>query len=247
MLEIRGSENCDQVLKEEIYKVIHDSSLNEKHDCNDVIINFINANCVNIMQNPKLGDANFAMSSTCCNEHDWGDSSYDLENLFKLHDEYVCDNIESGLGRVSTLGKNNPTYLDSVQSCEIFDKSGFGEVMSLVNVNPTILEECQLCMHVDHVENILCDIYFVEFAYDPTCNYYERGKYGRINFHDNKLPLVMLKLLLFLSASLHMLVFACLYNLFAYKMPMHRNYVRLRCVCHVFHDALFALQFLSFM
>ena len=35
------------------------------------------------MQNPKLGDASFAMSSTCCNDHDWGDSSYDLENLFK--------------------------------------------------------------------------------------------------------------------------------------------------------------------
>ena len=36
-------------------------------------------------------------------------------------------------------------------------------------------------------------------------------------------------------------------NLFAYKMPMHRKYVRLRCVYHVFYDALFVLQFLSFM
>ena len=47
--------------------------------------------------------------------------------------------------------------------------------MTLVNVNPTILEECQLCMHVDRVEFFLCDSYFFEFAYDPTCNYYERG------------------------------------------------------------------------
>ena len=101
--------------------------------------------------------------------------------------------------------------------------------------------------YMDRVENILCDSYFVEFAYDPTCNYYERGKFGRRNFHDNKLPLVMLRLLLFLSASLHMLFFACYDNLFAYKMPMHRKYVRLRCVCHVFHDSLFVLQFLSFM
>ena len=245
LLEIRESENCD----EEIYEEIHDSSLNKKHDCNDVIINSLDVNCANNMQNPKLGDASFAMSTTCCNDHDWGDSSYDLENLFKPHDEYeidnnVCNNIESGFGRVSTL---DPTYLENVQSYEIFDKSGFGEVMTLVNVNPTILEECQLCMHVDHVENMLCDSYFVEFAYDPTCNYYERGKYGCRNFHVTKLPLVMLRLLLFLSASLHMLVFACLDNLFAYKMPMHRKYVRLRCVCHVFYDALFVLQFLSFM
>ena len=82
-LEIPESENCGEVLKEEIYEVIHDSSLNEKHDCNDVIINSINVNCVNDMKNPKLGDASFAMSTTCCNDHDWGDSSYDLENLFE--------------------------------------------------------------------------------------------------------------------------------------------------------------------
>ena len=58
LLEDHESENCDEVLNEEIYQVIHDSSLNEKHDCNDVIINSINVNCVNDMQNPKLGDAN---------------------------------------------------------------------------------------------------------------------------------------------------------------------------------------------
>ena len=62
--------------------------------------------------------------------------------------------------------------------------------------------------------------YFVEFAYDPTCNYYERGKYGCRNFHDNKLPLVMLRLLLFLSASLHMLVLLAL----IICLPM-------RCLC----------------
>ena len=105
--------------------------------------------------------------------------------------------------------------------------------MTLVNDNPTILEECQLRMHVDCVENILCDRYFVEFAYDPTCNYYERGKYGGRNFHVTKLPLVMLRLLLFLSASLHMLVFSCLDNLFAYKLTMHRKYVTQMCLSRV--------------
>ena len=95
---------------------------------------------------------------------------------------------------MSTL---DPTYLDNVQSYGSFDKSGFGEVMTLVNVNPTISEECQLCMHVDRVENILCDSYIVEYAYDPTCNYYESGKYGCRNFHVTKLRLVMLRLLFF--------------------------------------------------
>ena len=140
LLEIYESENCDEVLNEEICKVIHDSSLNEKHDCNDVIINSINVNCVSDMQNPKLGDACFAISTTYCNDHDQGDNaSYDLEISFKPHDEYLCDNIESGFGRV--LAKNNPTYLESVQSYEILDKSGLGEVMTLFDDNPTILEE----------------------------------------------------------------------------------------------------------
>ena len=135
MLENHECEYCDEVLEEEIYKVIHDSSLNEKYDCNDVIINSINVNCVNDMQNPKLGDANFDMSTTYCNDHDWGnDFSYDIENLFKPHDEYdICNIIESG----------------------------FGEVMTLVDDNPTIFEECQLCMHVDHEKNILWDSYIV--------------------------------------------------------------------------------------
>ena len=118
LLEIRESENCDEVL----YEVIHDRSLNKKHDCNDVIINSINVNCANNMQNPKLGDASFAMTTICCNDHDWGDFSYDLENLVKPHDEYeidnsVCDIVESGFGRVSTL---DPTYLENVQSYDFF-------------------------------------------------------------------------------------------------------------------------------
>ena len=119
--------------------------------------------------------------------------------------------------------------------------------MTLINDNPTILEECQLRMHVDRVENMLCDSYFVEFAYDPTFNYYEKGNYGCISFHVTKLPLFMMSLLSSHSSSLHMVDLGFLGNLFAYKMPMHTRYVRLKCVCHMFYDALFVLQFLSFM
>ena len=68
--------------------------------------------------------------------------------------------MESGFVRVSTL---DPTYLENIQSYEIFDKSGFGEVMTLVNVNRAILEECQLCIHVDRGKNMFCDSYIVEF------------------------------------------------------------------------------------
>ena len=66
LLEIRESENCDEVL----YEAIHDRSSNEKHDCNAVIINSLNVNCVNDMKNLKLGDASFAMTTIYCNDHD---------------------------------------------------------------------------------------------------------------------------------------------------------------------------------
>ena len=96
------------------------------------------------MQNSKIVYVNNSMSTTYLNAHDWGDNdAYDVENLFKPDDEYACDNTKSGFGRMSTLAKNDPTYLESVQSYEIFDVSGLGEVMTLFDDNPTILEECQ--------------------------------------------------------------------------------------------------------
>ena len=58
---------------------------------------------------------------------------------------------------MSTL---DPTYLENVQSYEVFDKSGFGEVMTLVNVNPTILEE----VSIDYDENKVA-------TYDDYCDY----------------------------------------------------------------------------
>ena len=117
--------------------------------------------------------------------------------------------------------------------------------MSLVDVNPTILEDYKTFMHVDHEEKILHDSYIVEFDYDPTRNYYERGKYCCRNFHVTKLPL--LRSLMFYSSTLHMLEISWLDNLFSFKIPMHRKYVRLKCVFHMLHDALFVFQLLSFM
>ena len=107
LLEMRESENRD----EEIYEVIHEGSLNENHDCNGFTINPISVNHVKNMQNPKVGDASLALSTTCCNNHDWGDDfSYDLENLFKPQDGYdICNIIESGFGEVMTLVDDNPT------------------------------------------------------------------------------------------------------------------------------------------
>ena len=80
LLEMRESENRD----EETYEVIHEGSLDEKHVCNGFTINSTSDNHAKDMQNPKLGDASFAMSTTYCNDHDWADSLMILKYYLSL-------------------------------------------------------------------------------------------------------------------------------------------------------------------
>ena len=58
-----------------------------------------------------------------------------------IYDDYID---ESGFGRVSTLGSNDPTILEDVESyCDNYE-SGFGEVMTLFSDESTILEEVSI-------------------------------------------------------------------------------------------------------
>jgi hypothetical protein len=88
----------------------------------------------------------------------------------------------------------------------------------------------------------LCDIYIVEFVHDATKNYYDKGKYGCWNFHITKTPLFILKVLKLLLFYLPMLVTICFFDLFSYKIPMHRKWVRLKCVSYFLLDALFCFN-----
>ena len=83
-------------------------------------------------------------------------------------------------------------------------------------------------MFVDHERHALSDSYIVEFVHDATENYYERGKCGCINFHFTKIPLFNMQVLKLLLFYLPMLVTMFSMDLFAYKIPMHRKWVRLK-------------------
>ena len=85
-------------------------------------------------------------------------------------------------------------------------------------------------MHVDHEKHVLCDNYIVEFVHDATESYYERRKYGCRSFQVTKTPLFMLKVLKLYLFHLSMLVALCFNNLFCYKIPLHRKWVRLKCI-----------------
>ena len=76
----------------------------------------------------------------------------------------------------------------------------------------------------------LCDGYVIEFSYDSTESYYERGKRGYINFYLMKFPLFLLKGLMLHLLYLPMFNAICSNDLFSYKMLMHRKRVRLKRV-----------------
>ena len=90
---------------------------------------------------------------------------------------------------------------------------------------------------LDHDKHALCDSYIVDFSHDAIENYYERGKYGCRNFHVTKTPLFLLKFLKLLLFYLPMIA-----SLFIYKIPMHRKWVRIKCVSYLLPYALFCFN-----
>ena len=86
--------------------------LYDEHDCNVVSMNSLNIHDANNMQSYKLGDAMF-------DEYDifsppsFDEQIYYDESMPPSYDDYID---ESGFGRVSTLGSNDPTILEGVES-----------------------------------------------------------------------------------------------------------------------------------
>ena len=159
--EYDGKENCAQVLEEELHRMLGIKYVNDEHYCNVVSMNSLNTHDANDMQSPKLGEAMFdeddifqnifAEINVCPK---LGDAMFNEDDIFSLpsfdmqscyddsmpptYDDYID---ESGFGRVSTLGSNDPTILEDVESYYDKYESGFGEVMTLFSDDSTILEE----------------------------------------------------------------------------------------------------------
>ena len=117
--------------------------------------------------------------------------------------------------------------------------------MSLKVLIPLFLSLIKNYMFVDHEKYAACDSYIVEFVHEATENYYERGKYGCRNLHGTKTPLYMLKILKLLLFYLLMLVTLFFMNLFVYKIPFHRKWVRLKSVSYLLLMLSFASTLIS--
>ena len=104
------------------------------------------------------------------------------DSMPPTYDDYI---YESGFGRVSTLGSNDPTILEDVESYNIYE-SGFGEVMTLFSNESTILEE----VSIDYDENKVA-------TYDDYCDETYAIKVVMIIF----IKFVMIVITLFLNIT----------------------------------------------
>ena len=139
-LENMDSDNCAQLLEEGFNKMFNVSPLNDEHDCNFVSMNSMNIHDANDMQSHKLGEAMFD-EDDIFSPPSFDEKIYFDDSMPPIYDDYID---ESGFGRVSTSGSNDPTILEGVESyCDNYE-SGFGEVMTLFNDESTILEEVSI-------------------------------------------------------------------------------------------------------
>ena len=155
----------------------------------------------------------------------------DYENKVAISDDY-CDDMYAIL--------NN----DNHETCR-HDFNFQSHDSYFVEFAPTIIHEKNFAyvesnknsMLVDHEKNALGAGYIVEFIHDAIGNYYEGGIYACRNCNNIKFPLYVLKVLKLCLFCPPMLVDYCSHKLFAHKIPMHRNWVRLKCASHMLHDA----------
>ena len=118
----------------------------------------------------------------------------------------------------------SPIYDDYNDDYECFTPTITKKDFTYVEINNNTF------MHVNHDKNALYDTYIVQFVYDGTEIYYERGKHVSKYLNNTMFPLFMLKVLMLHLLCLSMLLALFSNDLFSYKMPMHRKRVRLKCV-----------------
>ena len=119
-------ENCAQLLEEECIKMLGTISLYDEHYCNVVSMNSLDIYDANDMQSHKLGEAMFDEDDIFC-PPGFDEKIYYDESMPPIYDDYID---ESGFGRVSTLGSNDPL---------------FWRMLNLIVMNMKVdLEECQL-------------------------------------------------------------------------------------------------------
>ena len=231
-LEKDGSENCAQLLEEEVNKMFGTKQLNDEHDCNVVSSNSLNTHDANDTQSHKLGEAMFDEDDIFCPPSFDKQIYYD-ESMPPIYDD--------------TYAIKNKDNHETCHHDFNFQLNYASHDSYFVEFAPTTIHEKKFAYVESNKKGALCDGYIIEFIHDATENYYERGSYASTYCNNIQFPLYVLKVLKLCLFCLPMLVDYCFHKLFAHKIPMHRKWVIIKCASHILQDALFMFQFLSFM
>jgi hypothetical protein len=185
---------------------------------NVISMNSLNTIIANAMEKSKLGEASFYENEIFSPPTIEEKINYNY-NMPPIFDDYGDEN-------------NNDSYFVEFAPITI-NKNDYA-----------YMESNNYFMHVAHDKNVLYDSYIVNFMHDATESYYERGKHCFMHLNNIKSPLFMLKVLMLHLFYLPMLVAFCFDNLFSYKIPLHRKWVRLKCVGYLLLDAFLYVQFI---
>src|SRR5215218_435959 len=202
-------------------------------------MNALNTIVANDMENSKLGEAGF-------DEHDIFSPPSIEEKIFfddtlpPIYDYYN----DSGLLVPPTM--ESKFYYDYTMPSTLDENNNDSYFIEYAPTTTNKIDyayvESNNFMHVAHDKNVVCDSYIVEFVHDATESYYERGKHGYMHLNNIKFPLFMLRILKLHLCCFSMLATLFFINLFVYKIPFHRKWVRLKCVSNFLLDALFCFN-----
>jgi hypothetical protein len=201
--------------------------------------NFMNAITANAMESSKLGDVVLEdpiLETLTFNENDDIISS-GLDNRYR--DSYdTCYNYPyESCHSYDGIAKNHPLSMQLDYHVQILDND-----LAPITINENSFSYAKnndTFMHKNHDKNVLSDGYIVDFINDATESYYERGKHGYMHPNNIKFPLFMLRILKLRLCCFSVLVTLCFQHLFLCKTPIHRKWVRLKCVSYLLLDALF--------
>src|SRR3954470_10259040 len=201
-------------------------------DSNVISINALDTIIVNSMEKSKLGEAGF-------DEHDIfsppsiEEKIYFDDTMPPIYDDCV---IFSPPTIEENYDYNMPPIFDDYGDENNNDFYFVEFAPTTINKNDyAYVESINSFMH--HDKNFSGDGYIVEFINDATEIYYESGKHGYMHLNNIKFPLYMLKFFKYHLFYLPMLTTLCFIDFFFYKIPMHRKWVRLKCVLHLLLDA----------
>ena len=156
--ENKDSENCAQVLEEELHRMLGIKYVNDEYDCNVVSMNSLNTHDANDMQSHKLGDAMFDEDDIFC-PPSFDEQIYCDESMPPIYDDY-CDDTYA----IKNKDNHETFHHDFNFQLDYASHDSYFVEFAPITIDENKLayvESSKISMQVDHEKNALCAGYMV--------------------------------------------------------------------------------------